>query len=86
MELLKDFTEQFWKNFIKSRLGKRFITIEEIQKDLDDWVESYNKERPHQGKKCCGRTPMQTFIDGLKIVQEKVLENYRKPTEERNMN
>jgi hypothetical protein len=43
-----------------------------LQKDLDDWVNYYNHERTHQGKMCCGRTPMQTLLDGKKIWQEKV--------------
>ena len=29
--------------------------------------------RHHQGKMCCGRTPMQTFLDGKKICEEKVI-------------
>ena len=60
--------------------------MEEIQTGLDQWIESYNKRRPHQGKICCGRTPMQTFIDGLKIVQDKMLEGLHKSSEEVFMN
>jgi hypothetical protein len=32
----------------------------------------YNYERTHQGKMCCGRTPMETLLDGKKIWKEKV--------------
>ncbi|OQS31204.1 IS481 family transposase, partial [Chromobacterium haemolyticum] len=32
----------------------------------------YNQERTHQGKMCCGRTPVQTFIDGKREWREKV--------------
>lgn len=52
---------------------KIYESIEELQKDLDVWLFSYNNERTHQGKKCCGRTPMATFIDGLTIWREKKL-------------
>ena len=50
---------------------KIYKAIEELQQDLDQWVEHYNQERTHQGKMCCGRTPMQTFVDGLEIWREK---------------
>jgi len=52
---------------------KVYGNIDELQKDLDVWLFEYNNERTHQGKMCCGRTPMETFIDGLKIWEEKRL-------------
>jgi len=51
---------------------KVYATLDELQKDLDDWLYYYNHQRTHQGKMCCGRTPMQTLQDGKKIWQEKV--------------
>jgi transposase InsO family protein len=51
---------------------KIYTTLDELQKDLDDWLYDYNHQRTHQGKMCCGRTPMQTLLDGKKIWQEKV--------------
>ncbi|EAQ6129715.1 hypothetical protein AXA91_14405, partial [Salmonella enterica] len=38
--------------------------------DLDEWLAHYNNERPHQGKMCCGRTPMETLLDGKRIWSE----------------
>ncbi len=35
--------------------------IEELQDDLDAWIEYFNHERTHQGKMCCGRTPIETI-------------------------
>jgi transposase InsO family protein len=52
---------------------KIYSTIEELQTDLDVWLHSYNYERTHQGKMCCGRTPMMTFDDGKRICREKSL-------------
>lgn len=49
-----------------------YTTLDELQKDLDDWLYYYNHQRTHQGKMCCGRTPMETLLDGKKIWQEKV--------------
>ena len=39
----------------------------------DDWMEYYNNERTHQGKMCCGRTPIETLEDGKEIWQEKLV-------------
>lgn len=52
---------------------KVYSSIEELQKDLDDWIDYYNNERTHQGKMCCGRTPIETLIDGKQIWQEKLV-------------
>ena len=52
---------------------KLYSTMEELQKDLDVWMEYYNNDRTHQGKKCCGRTPLETLIDGKSIWAEKNL-------------
>ena len=47
--------------------------MEELQEDLDAWLIAYNHERTHQGKMCCGRTPMATFEDGKRICREKTI-------------
>jgi transposase InsO family protein len=52
---------------------KIYDSLEALQADLDDWVASYNHERTHQGKICCGRTPMTTFEDGKRICREKTI-------------
>lgn len=52
---------------------KLYSTLEELQKDLDEWMEYYNNNRTHQGKMCCGRTPMETLLDGKSIWAEKNL-------------
>ena len=51
---------------------KIYNTLDELQNDLDDWLCYYNNQRTHQGKMCCGRTPMETLLDGKKICLEKV--------------
>jgi len=52
---------------------KLYSTLEELQKELGDWMEYYNNVRTHQGKMCCGRTPMETLLDGKLIWAEKNL-------------
>lgn len=52
---------------------KIYTDLEALQKDLDAWIADYNHERTHQGKMCCGRTPMATFEDGKRIWKEKLI-------------
>lgn len=52
---------------------KIYNDLETLQNDLDDWIAHYNNERTHQGKMCCGRTPMATFEDGKRIWKEKLI-------------
>lgn len=50
---------------------KIYHNLEELQKELDAWLEQYNNIRPHAGKYCYGKTPMQTFKDSKHIANEK---------------
>ena len=50
---------------------KVYRSVEELQKDVDEWIEFYNEERTHSGKYCFGKTPMQTFLDTKKLAHEK---------------
>ena len=50
---------------------KIYNSIELLQQDLDEWLLHYNYERPHSGKYCYGKTPMQTFEDSKKLALEK---------------
>lgn len=52
---------------------KIYTAIEQLQADLDEWLDYYNNKRTHQGKMCCGRTPIETMIDGKAIWKEKFL-------------
>jgi transposase InsO family protein len=49
-----------------------YRSIEELQSDLDEWLKYYNYDRTHQGKMCCGRTPMETLIDGKEVWKDKI--------------
>jgi len=53
---------------------KLYTSIEELQADLDTWMEEYNQERTHSGKYCFGKTPLQTFLDMLPLAKEKMLD------------
>ena len=51
---------------------KLYHSLEELQTDLDAWIDSYNMERTHQEKMCCGRRPIQTLLGGKQFWMEKV--------------
>jgi transposase InsO family protein len=53
---------------------KIYSDIDMLQNDLDEYMRKYNNERTHQGKRCKGRTPMETFLEGKKFFNEKNLE------------
>ena len=51
---------------------KLYNSLDELQTDLDAWIDEFNSDRTHQGKMCCGRTPMQTLLEGKQLWKEKV--------------
>ena len=52
---------------------KVYRFIDELQADLDVWIHEYNEARPHQGRWCFGKTPMQTFLDAMPMAKEKMI-------------
>lgn len=63
--------EEFYAIAFRKKL---YSSIEQLQTDLDHWIEFYNTERTHTGKYCFGKTPMQTFLDSKSIAISKRLE------------
>ena len=53
---------------------KVYKSIDELQKDLDKWMEYYNQQRTHTGKYCFGKTPMDTFLQSKYLAKEKLIE------------
>ena len=64
----KTILQEFYQIAFRKRL---YETIEQLQADLDVWLDTYNTKRTHQGKMCCGRTPFETMIEGKDIWKEK---------------
>jgi transposase InsO family protein len=48
---------------------KVYTSLEDIQTDLDEFLNRYNAKRTNQGKHCKGRTPMDTFTHGLDLCR-----------------
>lgn len=65
--------EEFYATAFRKKM---YQDLEELQKDLDIWLEYYNTERPHSGKHCYGKTPMQTWNDSLHLTKDKLLSNH----------
>jgi transposase InsO family protein len=66
----KTLLDEFYRVAFRKKL---YRSIDELQEDLDHWMESYNETRPHQGRWCYGKTPMQTFVDSMDLAKEKMI-------------
>ena len=67
----KTVLDEFYRVAFRKRI---YDTISQLQADLDAWMEEYNRARPHQGRWCYGKTPMQTFLDTLPVAREKLIQ------------
>ncbi len=66
----KTVLQEFYQVTFRKKL---YTSLEALQADLDEWMTFYNESRTHQGKMCCGRTPIATFTDGVSISDEKTV-------------
>lgn len=66
----KTILDEFYRIAFRKRI---YSSIEQLQTDLDSWIADYNETRPHQGRWCFGKTPMQTFIDTAPVAREKII-------------
>ena len=61
--------EEFYEIAFRKKV---YSELEDLPADRNAWVDVYNNERSHQGKMCCGRTPMQTLQDGCELWEMNV--------------
>ena len=52
---------------------KMYHTLEEMQQDLNEWINYYNHRRPHSGRYCYGKTPMETFTQSINLARQKFI-------------
>jgi len=65
------FNQTLLDEFYKVAFRKTvYISLEQIQRDLDEFLYEYNHERTNQGKYCQGRTPKETFSEGLDLCKQ----------------
>lgn len=68
--------EEFYAIAFRKKL---YSNLQDLQKDVDTWLNYYNNDRTHTGKYCYGKTPMQTFKDSLPLAKDKLLEQIMQP-------
>lgn len=56
--------EEFYQVAFRKKL---YRCLDEIQTDLDEYMQYYNERRTNQGKRCQGKTPRETFEQGLEL-------------------
>jgi transposase InsO family protein len=66
----KTVLQEFYQVAFRKKL---YADLETLQEDLDEWLKYYNNDRTHQGKMCCGRTPIETLEDGKGLWEEKLV-------------
>src|SRR5215210_528841 len=66
----KTVLDEFYRVAFRKRI---YGSLAELQADLDEWIRCYNENRPHQGRWCFGKTPMQTFLDATPLAREKLI-------------
>jgi transposase InsO family protein len=66
----KTILDEFYRVAFRKKI---YATLEQLQADLDAWITEYNESRPHQGRWCFGKTPMQTFLDSVPLAKEKMI-------------
>ena len=57
---------------------KWYETVDEMQNDLNQYLDSYNNKRTHQGRNMNGRTPYQAFTDGLSKIEKQIKKETKK--------
>lgn len=62
--------EEFYAVAFRKKL---YGSLQQLQEDLDIWMQYYNEERPHSGRYCYGKTPMETFTENKSRALEKML-------------
>jgi transposase InsO family protein len=68
--------EEFYAVAFRKKL---YTSLSELQADADQWLNEYNEQRPHSGKYCYGKTPMQTFLDSTHLAHAKMLDRLADP-------
>jgi len=66
----KTMKNEFYDVAFRKRL---YRDLDQLQQDVNTWLQEYNELRPHSGKYCYGKTPMQTFVESTHVAQEKHL-------------
>lgn len=72
--------EEFYSTAFRKKL---YDSLEQLQSDLDEWLQEYNHARPHSGRYCYGKTPIETFLDSRRLAQDKMLDRTHQRSDNR---
>ena len=72
MALSSDCTAPCWMNTSVSRGTTWHESVEQMQTNLESYLEHYNIKRPHQGQMMEGQTPYNMLKKGLRLIPKKV--------------
>jgi len=61
--------DEFFRETFRKKL---YVSVEELQVDLDKWLDYYNNQRPHRGYRNMGKRPIETIKEGAKLKKKKV--------------
>jgi transposase InsO family protein len=68
--------EEFYSVAFRKKL---YHSLEDLQVDLDLWLQEYNEQRAHSGKYCFGKTPHATFLDSAYLAHNKMIDRLTVP-------
>lgn len=68
--LHKTLLDEFYRVTFRKKV---YDSLTALQADLDTFLEHYNTTRPHQGRWCYGKTPMETWVASVPLAQSKQL-------------
>jgi len=60
--------DEFYRVAFRKNL---YLSVQQLQDDLDAWLVQYNEQRPHTGRWCFGKTPLETFLSTLALAIQK---------------
>jgi transposase InsO family protein len=61
------FNRTIQEEFVQVAFRKKlYVSVEELQNDLDIWMDHYNYERPHRGYRNLGKRPIDTVLSFTK--------------------
>ena len=63
--------DEFFRTAFRKKL---YESVDALQTDLDEWLHTYNYERPHRGYRNQGRRPIETFEMGKALKSETMKE------------
>ena len=69
----KTMLDEFYRVAFQKKI---YGTLDELQADLDHWLQEYNEKRSHQGRSCYGKPPLQMLTDSVPLAKEKMIAAY----------